>query len=343
MTLRLRIDGTAWRAHIDRTVADVPGLVPVTKGNGYGFGIDRLVDEAQRMDADVLAVGVPTEVALVRAAGWDRDVVVLTAWHSFQPHATELLRDPQVIMTVGSLADLIEIAEIAPSARILVELETSMHRHGLPTSDLPKLANLWGEFAFEGWTIHLPMAGERLGEAKRLVRQAMTVQCGPVWVSHLSGEESRELADEVHTPIRLRAGTNLWLHYPALETTSQVLDVHRIGFHQPAGYWQNRLPRSGWVVVVSGGTSHGVALSVPNVASSALRRVRNLVEQVLDATGLARSPFTIAGRKQLFIEPPHMQESLLFVSGRTCPVAVGDQIPVQLRMTTAYFDEIVIE
>lgn len=343
MTLKLRIDAAAWRSHIDEIIADVPGLVPVTKGNGYGFGLDRLVAEAQRIDAELLAVGMPTEVALVRDAGWDRDILVLTAWHSFQSDAVELLRDPQVITTVGSLADLAEIAEIAPQARILVEIETSLHRHGLPTSDLTRLTDLWGDFAFEGWTIHLPMVGDQFAEATRLARQALSVRRGQVWVSHLTGEETRRLADDLGCPVRLRVGTKLWLHSPALETTAQVLDIHRIGFNQPVGYWQKRLPRAGWVVVVSGGTTHGVALSVPNMASSARRRVRNLAEQILNATGLARSPFTIAGRQQLFIEPPHMQESLLFVPGRTCPVAVGDQVPVQLRMTTSYFDEVVIE
>jgi hypothetical protein len=38
MTLTLHIDGARWRANQAAVLADTPGLVPVIKGNGYGFG-----------------------------------------------------------------------------------------------------------------------------------------------------------------------------------------------------------------------------------------------------------------------------------------------------------------
>ena len=41
-------------------------LVPVVKGNGYGYGHARLARESQRLGVDTIAVGVAAEVALVR-------------------------------------------------------------------------------------------------------------------------------------------------------------------------------------------------------------------------------------------------------------------------------------
>ncbi len=38
MALTLTVDRARWRAHIDAVRADYAGLVPVVKGNGYGFG-----------------------------------------------------------------------------------------------------------------------------------------------------------------------------------------------------------------------------------------------------------------------------------------------------------------
>ena len=39
MTLTLTIDRSRWQAHQRAILEDVPGLVPVAKGNGYGFGL----------------------------------------------------------------------------------------------------------------------------------------------------------------------------------------------------------------------------------------------------------------------------------------------------------------
>jgi hypothetical protein len=38
MALRLTVQRTSWQAHIDSISDSVDGLVPVVKGNGYGFG-----------------------------------------------------------------------------------------------------------------------------------------------------------------------------------------------------------------------------------------------------------------------------------------------------------------
>ena len=62
----------------------------------------------------------------------------------------------------------------------------------------------------------------------------------------------------------------------------------------------------------------------------------------MESVGLARSPFTIDGRKRWFIEPPHMQSSMVFLPGNHQPPEVGEEIPVELRLTTAHVDEVIL-
>jgi hypothetical protein len=47
MSLTLHVDGARWREHLLTTVGHHPGIVPVAKGNGYGFGLGRLARRAQ--------------------------------------------------------------------------------------------------------------------------------------------------------------------------------------------------------------------------------------------------------------------------------------------------------
>ena len=136
MSLVLNIDGARWDAHQRALLAEVPGLVPVAKGNGYGFGLELLAARATELGVDTIAVGIAQEVARVRAGGWGGDVVVLNPWRPFDAVATALLDDPRVIATVSRAEDLSAIAESHPTARIIVELATSMLRHGLTTPTL---------------------------------------------------------------------------------------------------------------------------------------------------------------------------------------------------------------
>lgn len=48
MALTLYVDTARWRAHQKQITDQFPGLIPVCKGNGYGFGHERLCEEATR-------------------------------------------------------------------------------------------------------------------------------------------------------------------------------------------------------------------------------------------------------------------------------------------------------
>ena len=77
MALSLYVDTARWRAHQKSVLDQFPGLVPVCKGNGYGFGHERLADEATRFGSDILAVGTTYEAARIK--DWfSGDLLVLT-------------------------------------------------------------------------------------------------------------------------------------------------------------------------------------------------------------------------------------------------------------------------
>lgn len=337
MTLRLHIDAARWRTHQEETLRQVRGLVPVAKGNGYGFGLDLLAQESSRLGVDVIAVGIAQEVEAVRSGGWDGDVVVLNPWRPGDDAATALLSDCRVITTVSRADDLRRIADAAPGSRVIVELLTSMLRHGVTPAEAADL-DLSG-LALEGWAIHLPATGS-LAEARELA-SAPQVEA-PFWLSHLSLDDYQRFSAESSVPTRMRVGTRLWLgDKQAYRTTATVLDVHRVSRGTPLGYHQGKAPRNGFVVVVSGGTAHGVALAAPVPQRSARQRLVTVAEGVLSATGQALSPFTLAGKKRPFAEPPHMHSSMLFLPGSDPMVKVGDEVPVTTRMTTVTADEIV--
>ena len=94
--LTLHLDVALWRAHLATEAAGTPGLVPVAKGNGYGFGLRRLAEEAARLGVDTLAVGMVAEVAEVRDV-FPGTVVVLNPWDASDPLAVELAEDPKVL------------------------------------------------------------------------------------------------------------------------------------------------------------------------------------------------------------------------------------------------------
>src|ERR671911_124602 len=57
MSLTLTVDGERWRSHLLRTVTELPGIVPVAKGNGYGFGIGRLARRCTWLDEQAATTG----------------------------------------------------------------------------------------------------------------------------------------------------------------------------------------------------------------------------------------------------------------------------------------------
>ncbi|MGZ4476903.1 MAG: alanine racemase [Nocardioides sp.] len=354
MTLKLTVDGNRWRAHLRSVVDEIPGLVPVAKGNGYGLGIARLARRADWLGSDVVAVGTYAEVPEI-ASRYHGDMIVLTPWRPpavgrSQPDLPAELAD-RVIHTVSRPSDLGELLARQPGARVVLERMTSMRRHGLSAEELWALAGLARNRArLEGFSIHLPMGehGANLAEARRLMTDiigAGAADGATVWVSHLTPTELATLRSEyADLTIRPRIGTALWLgDRGALRVTATVQDVHAIDRGDTYGYRGRHALRPGHLVVASGGTAHGLGLSAPTGESSLRARASAAARGGLDAVGVVRSPYLLDGMQLFFAEPPHMQASMLLLPhGATAP-EVGDELEVRVRYTTTTFDEIALD
>ena len=339
MTFTLYVDEQRWRAHLRATLASEAAIVPVIKGNGYGLGNERLAAEAALLGVDTVAVGTTDELPVVQAA-FPGDVLVLT------PSYPAPIDDPtgRVVQTAAHLPTL----DAGGGARVVVEAMTSMHRHGLAFEDAPALAGLLGNVRLEGLAFHLPMdrhggyqpAAEVAEWLQRFT--AAGVPTETAWVSHLTGTELDRLrSDFPATAFRPRIGTALWLgDRGALTARGTVLDVHPIRRGTHYGYRRRRATRDCHLVVVSGGTAHGVALEAPRTVRGPVGRGKALAVGTLAAANLALSPFRWAGKQRWFAEPPHMHVSLLLLPASVEPPTIGTELDCDVRLTTLHPDAV---
>ena len=77
------------------------------------------------------------------------------------------------------------------------------------------------------------------------------------------------------------------------------------------GYRQQKAASDGWLVVVAGGTSHGVGLEAPKALHGVMPRAKGVARAGLATVNRNLSPFVWAGKQRWFAEPPHMQVSIL--------------------------------
>lgn len=291
VTITLTIRTASWRAQVARVAAAVDGLVPVVKGNGYGFGRIALARIAAEF-SDTVAVGTIHELPGLPEG---LDAVVLT------PTLTAPVSN-EPILTVGNPAH-VEALRGWPG-RVVVKLESSMRRFG----DGPELVETAMRAGLEvvGVGVHPPLAGTADEHATEICRRIETVDPElPVWVSHLDPASYAALPT-THT-YRLRMGTGLWHGDKALlALTTDVLDVRRVAAGDRAGYRLGNVSGDGHLVIIGAGSANGVT-PLPD----------------------GRSPFHFARTRLDLHEPPHMHTSMVFVpEGRPTP-HIGDRVDLQ--------------
>jgi alanine racemase len=302
MTIRLSVDRARWWAHVTDVAAGVEGLVPVVKGNGYGFGRAGLAIAAAEL-SPILAVGTIHELD-----GLPEHVtpVVLT------PTLT-VPRSTEPVLTVGNRAHIDALA--GWGGRVVVKLESSMHRYG-GGIDLVAAAQRAG-LRTVGVAIHPPLAGGEGERVDQVLRWLPHVDASlDVWVSHLAPVTYASLPDSHH--YKLRLGTYLWHgDREALRLEADVLDVRQVRAGTLAGYRQLPVAVDGSLVMVGAGSAGGVAPLADD-----------------------RSPFHFARRRLALVEPPHMHTSMVVVpDGDPCP-AIGDWVDLQRPLTTTAVDEL---
>jgi alanine racemase len=302
VTITLTVRTASWRAHVARVASTVEGLVPVVKGNGYGFGRVALAGIASEF-CDTVAVGTVHELDGLPDG---LDAVVLTPTLA-APAST----DP--VLTVGHPAHL-ECLD-GWNGRVLVKLESSMHRYGA-SIELIDVARARGLDVI-GVSIHLPLAGTSADHADEVCATIADVDAGlPVWLSHLDPPTYASLPS-THT-YRLRLGTSLWHgDKSTLQLRADVLDVRPIRSGQHAGYRQGQVDGDGHLVMIGAGTSSGVT-ELPD----------------------GRSPFHFERRRLRLHEPPHMHTSMAFVRDGDPVPGIGASIDVQRPLTMTTVDAV---
>lgn len=261
------------------------------------------------------------------------------------------LLEPDLIGLVGSepLQNALRADRIVLEGLALhLPLATPGVRHVTDSPETGGKRTLSGKVGeVQGW---LSTWGAALDDLRR-AQIPIHENANAVWLSHLSTDELTQVRQlDPHTPLFARIGTDLWLgDHQALSARGTVLEVQRVGKRTAVGYRQRRSTGDGLLLIVSGGTSHGVALQAPTPATNLRQRAIAAGTGALEATGRSRSPFLWGERNLWFAEPPHMQVSMLWLSeaalreglarGLRTP-AIGDELVCRVRHTTVSFDAV---
>lgn len=318
VTVRLTVDEAAWRDHV-RATATAPHLLPVVKGNGYGFGRALLADTAAAF-ARAIAVGTLHELADVRPDRFEA-VVVLT------PATTIDGPIPQTaVPTVGRRAHVEVLAAAGWRGRVAVKLASAMHRYGAEPHEFDALVAAVHEHGMTPcrYVMHPRLAGP--DAAPSTVIAAVEAWLGrldpsvPLSISHLDRATVTALSHaHPRHGFESRLGTALWHGDKSFfHLSADVVDVRQVRAGTAAGYRGASVAGDGHLVMIGAGSAHGVA-------------------PLADG----RSPFHFARRRLALHEAPHMHTSMVFVpDGDPCPV-IGDHVDLQRPLITTVVDRVV--
>ncbi len=314
MGLRLSVHRSAWQRSVEEQAATRPGLIPVVKGNGYGFGRRSLMPLAARLSSHI-AVGSVYEAGDVPG---DRTAIVLT------PHIGPLPDGlaASATLTIASVEHVHALHTQGWRGDLVIKLQSSMRRYGVAPHDL---ATVTAAVRSAGcvpvsYALHFPLVGTARDHAGEI--HAWLPRLAPelaVSVSHLDTETYRRLG-ESHPERRfqIRCGTDLWhADKSLLYLSADVLDLHSVSANDTVGYRGVTISASGHVALVAAGSSHGV---------------RSLDD--------GKSPFHFGRQRLALVEPPHMHTSMVFIGAeQKCP-NVGDRVDVQRPLTQTQVDEV---
>jgi hypothetical protein len=341
MSLILHVDGAKWRAHLATVLAESDAqIVPVIKGNGYGFGKKVLAKEAKDLNLPVVAVATVAEANEIETV-FPGEILLLS------PSASS--DSERVIHTISPHSSV--FSEKLPK-KFVIELLSPIHRHGFALSDLGNALEKYSKGGkCEGIALHLPIdqkssASEWIDKSLQSIAERgidTSEFNNSVWVSHISENDLAKLKLKWPQIVwKIRIGTKLWLgDRTSLKAKAQVLDLHAIEKPTSVGYRQYRVGR-GWLVIASGGTSHGVGLEIATPKRDFLSQAKALIKSVLNLFGWNPSPFSWNGKKLEFAEAPHMHLSLLTFKGKEAP-KIGSELDLDVRFTTTAFDQVVFD
>ncbi len=362
MALTLYINQQEWTARLYQMEERFPNYLPVIKGNGYGFGNSFLADAAALVGKESIAVGTVEEARQIESTHSFKEIIVLTP--VVKPLTAGDIRSDRVY-TVGSLDQLKHLldeirknGEDRLTVNILFKCASTMKRFGMTPAEMIQAKEIlvqWNkeeriQVRIKGTAIHFPQ--ERINSNAQIAQigdwiaklQEMELPCNTMYVSHLTSATFKKLCQE-HPSTRfiMRVGTDLWLNdRKSFSVRSTVVDVKPLARGERYGYKQRRAWKNGYLVSVSGGTAHGIGLAAPSHVKGVKDWVKLTALWFLGLFNLHPSPFSYQGKRLWFAEPPHMQTSLLKISKGTSVPSIGDELTLQVRMTTSVFDQYVV-
>jgi len=314
MTLRLTVSTELWRNHLATTALAYGEMVPVVKGNGYGFGRAALMPEAAKISRTV-AVGSVFEVADAPAAS---TTIVLTPVGIDLPQPLP----KQTILTVGSLHHVATLRSGGWVGPVIIKLQSRMLRYGATSAELPDLLAAVRDAGCTqvGWSVHPPLDGAPAQHRDDISQWLAQIDASfPIYVSHLDAESVQQLrSDFKQHRIVARVGTALWLgDKSTMQLHTDVLDTRVVKAGATAGYRNTKISTDGTIVLVGAGSAHGV-----------------------HTVGDDLSPFHFQRQRLRLLEPSHMHTSMLFMpAGETC-AQPGDLVDVQQPLTRVVADTI---
>ena len=312
MTLRLSVDSKSWHLHIHDTAKSFGDLIPVVKGNGYGFGRSTLMSHAASL-AKEIAVGTVFEAHDVPATC---TAIVLT------PAGVELPETlpATAILTVGSVQHVANLRLNSWRGPVIIKLRSSMNRYGADATELADLKDAITNSGLiqVGWSIHPPLDGNASDHLTEIKNWMLQISSDLPWfVSHIDASGIKQLRQEfAKNKIRARSGTALWLGDKSMtHLMADVLDIRSVGQGETAGYRNVKITQDGTIAMIGAGSSHGV----------------NLV-------GSELSPFHFNQKRLELVEPSHMHTSMVLIPVDDELPKVGDYVDVQQPLTRVYPD-----
>jgi alanine racemase len=314
VTLQLNVDSAAWRRHVSETAKNLGDLIPVVKGNGYGFGRATLIEHAQNISRDI-AVGTIFEAHDLPS---DCRAFVLTPVGKALPSDKNLAKD--IVLTVGSVVHVQNLRAANWQGDVVIKLRSSMNRYGADLSELKTLVTAVQAAGLIqiGWSVHPPLDGTPQSHANEIGNIISGVNSDLPWfVSHVDAESLVDLRKKfANKTIRVRSGTQLWLGDKSMfELNADVLDARPVKSGAVVGYRNITLHQDGTLVMIGAGTSHGVQL-----------------------VGAELSPFHFNSTRLSLVEPSHMHTSMVFVPANQTAPKPGDMVDVQQPLTRVYPD-----
>ena len=343
MSLILQVNNQTWSNSLKSVINSYENcIVPVIKGNGYGIGKLNLANKSQDLGLTEIALGTIFEAKDVIDKGFSQIVVMDPIKDLDKSSFDELkrLNDKTIVLTLSDINDATNLKETP----VIIEVLTSMKRFGLRTDDLKTLIN----HQILGLSLHLPIENSVTGKINevrnwlKIYEEILPNAKKTVYLSHLTKEEFIRIKNEFpNFSFKLRLGTKFWLSdLNNFQIKSTVLAVHDVKEEQ-IGYRQRKI-NDQYLVIVSGGTSHGVGLQAPRSNTNLKARLTAILSGVLEAFDQHLSPFVISGKQRWFAESPHMNVSMLKLPKNIKPPKVGSEITAHLRMTTTNFDSVII-